>query len=173
VLYAGSSDGHVYALDASNGTELWRFVTGDSVTSSPAVADGVVYIGSADDRLYAFDLAGGLASAVAANWHVATGYTHMRRLTVNAVPRHATVTVSCAGPGCPFAEETVRDPGRVVALANPLQTARLRPGTHVKVSIAASHAPGKVVTYTIRHKAPPEEAQLCMASIGRSTRACP
>jgi len=33
--------------------ELWRFVTGDLVVSSPTVANGVVYVGSEDKNLYA------------------------------------------------------------------------------------------------------------------------
>ena len=36
-------------------TRLWSFATGSSVTSSPAVAGGMVYVGSSDDKLYAFD----------------------------------------------------------------------------------------------------------------------
>lgn len=38
----------------------WKFHTGGSVTSSPAVANGVVYVGSADHNLYALDSATGL-----------------------------------------------------------------------------------------------------------------
>jgi len=45
-VYFGSSDGHVYALDAGTGDEIWRFDTDGSVISSPNVIDGVVYIGS-------------------------------------------------------------------------------------------------------------------------------
>ncbi|KAJ1496523.1 hypothetical protein T484DRAFT_1874485, partial [Baffinella frigidus] len=36
----------VYALDAASGDKLWDFATGDSVLSSPAVADGSVFVGS-------------------------------------------------------------------------------------------------------------------------------
>ena len=38
---------------------LWRYTTGGSVESTPAVADGVVYVGSADQHLYALDAASG------------------------------------------------------------------------------------------------------------------
>jgi len=44
VVYFGSDDGNVYALNASTGTKLWSFATGNPVDSSPAVANGVVYI---------------------------------------------------------------------------------------------------------------------------------
>ncbi|MFO1338366.1 MAG: PQQ-binding-like beta-propeller repeat protein [Burkholderiaceae bacterium] len=55
----GSSDGHVYALDAASGALRWKFRTGDVVHASPAVADGRVFVGSWDGRFYALDLASG------------------------------------------------------------------------------------------------------------------
>jgi outer membrane protein assembly factor BamB len=62
VLYVGSGDGNVYALNAASGARLWSFATGSVVGSSPAVANGMVYVGSDDRNLYAFDLAGGTAA---------------------------------------------------------------------------------------------------------------
>ena len=59
VVYVGSDDHQVYALDAATGTELWIFTTGDVVKSTPTVSDGVVYVGSNDRRLYALDAATG------------------------------------------------------------------------------------------------------------------
>ena len=53
VVYVGSYDGYVYALNASNGTLLWRYLTGNGVYSSPVVVNGVVYVGSLDDYVYA------------------------------------------------------------------------------------------------------------------------
>ena len=55
VVYVGSKDGRLYALDAETGQEKWRFKTDGQVYSSPAVAGGMVYIGSLDGRLYALD----------------------------------------------------------------------------------------------------------------------
>ena len=55
VVYVGSWDGRLYALDAETGQEKWRFKTDGQVYSSPAVAGGMVYIGSLDGRLYALD----------------------------------------------------------------------------------------------------------------------
>jgi outer membrane protein assembly factor BamB len=55
VLYVGSYDHRVYALDSHTGEKLWDFPTGRSITSTPAVHDGVVYIGSRDHYVYALD----------------------------------------------------------------------------------------------------------------------
>ena len=59
VVYFGSGDGNVYALDAASGALHWKFATGDVVHASPAYADGVVYFGSWDSRFYAVDAATG------------------------------------------------------------------------------------------------------------------
>lgn len=55
VLYVGSDDNKVYALDAATGAELWSFQTGDVIRSSATVVDGVVYVGSNDNHVYALD----------------------------------------------------------------------------------------------------------------------
>ena len=52
-IYAGSSDGGLYAV-SPNGTLNWRFQAGNSIASSPAVgADGTIYFGCSDDYVYA------------------------------------------------------------------------------------------------------------------------
>ncbi len=56
VVYVGSWDSDVHALDASSGELRWRYQTGDDVWSSPAVAGGVVYVGSLDDYVYAITI---------------------------------------------------------------------------------------------------------------------
>jgi outer membrane protein assembly factor BamB len=69
VVYVGSSaDRNVYALNASSGTKLWSFTTGDLVLSSPSVVNGVVYVGSGDDNVYALN-----ASTGAKLWNYTTG----------------------------------------------------------------------------------------------------
>jgi outer membrane protein assembly factor BamB len=60
-LYIGSSDGHLYALDAATGAKRWSYPAGDSITSSPAVANGVVYVGCNNRRLHAVDARTGKA----------------------------------------------------------------------------------------------------------------
>ena len=55
VVYAGSDDNFVYALDAASGQMLWSFETGDAIRSTPTVAGGAVYVGSNDNHVYALD----------------------------------------------------------------------------------------------------------------------
>jgi eukaryotic-like serine/threonine-protein kinase len=55
VLYFGSSDHNVYAVNANTGALIWKYQTGGIVHSSPAVHDDVLYIGSWDTYLYAID----------------------------------------------------------------------------------------------------------------------
>jgi outer membrane protein assembly factor BamB len=55
IVYVGSDDKKVYALDALAGTVIWTKTTGDRVRSSASVTGGVVYIGSDDNKVYALD----------------------------------------------------------------------------------------------------------------------
>ena len=55
VVYFGSGDGRVYAVDAGSGEVRWRFATGGRVRSSPAVVEGRIFVGSADGTLHALD----------------------------------------------------------------------------------------------------------------------
>jgi outer membrane protein assembly factor BamB len=59
VVYVGSDDKRLYAIDAATGREKWHFATGSLVRSSPAVVDGFVYFGSYDATFYALDAASG------------------------------------------------------------------------------------------------------------------
>ncbi len=59
VVYVGSFNGKLYALNASTGTEKWHYITGTAIYSSPAVANGVVYVGSNDKNLYALNASTG------------------------------------------------------------------------------------------------------------------
>jgi len=77
VVYVGSIDHNVYALDAATGTKLWNFTTGDEVDSAPAVVNGVVYVGSLDSNVYALDAATG-----AELWRFATGLGGFSSATV-------------------------------------------------------------------------------------------
>ena len=54
VVYVGSADGNVYALNANTGAKLWGTATSGGVNSSPTVVNGTVYVGSGDE-VYAAD----------------------------------------------------------------------------------------------------------------------
>jgi outer membrane protein assembly factor BamB len=63
-IYLASTDGSVYAI-SPQGTQLWRYDTGDVVRSSPVLgrtssgAGRIVYVGGGDGNLYALDAATG------------------------------------------------------------------------------------------------------------------
>jgi len=59
VVYVGSQDENVYALNAATGAKIWSFRTGGGVVPSAAVADGMVYVGSDDRNVYALNAATG------------------------------------------------------------------------------------------------------------------
>ncbi|HEX4295789.1 MAG TPA: PQQ-binding-like beta-propeller repeat protein [Rhizomicrobium sp.] len=70
ILYAGTRDGHLLALDAATGAQRWSAVTAAAIVSSPTVSDGTVYVTSNDHKLYAFDAATG-----AQRWASLTDYS--------------------------------------------------------------------------------------------------
>ncbi len=68
MLYVGSLDGKLYALDARTGEFRWSFATGGQIWSSPAIANGIVYFGSYDHIVYALN-----ATTGALVWSYQTG----------------------------------------------------------------------------------------------------
>ncbi|MFN8180090.1 MAG: PQQ-binding-like beta-propeller repeat protein [bacterium] len=54
VVYVGSNDGRLYALDLRTGAELWRWDLGVPIESSPAIAGNMLYVAAEDEHLYAF-----------------------------------------------------------------------------------------------------------------------
>ena len=45
MVFVGSNDHNVYALNQSTGAKIWNYSTGARVISSPAVVNGVVFVG--------------------------------------------------------------------------------------------------------------------------------
>jgi outer membrane protein assembly factor BamB len=59
VLFVGSDDGHLYALDARTGSEHWSFDAGVAIKGSAVAMDGVVAVADADGTLHVVDQATG------------------------------------------------------------------------------------------------------------------
>jgi len=59
MVYFGSNDHRLYAVDLETGEKKWEFKTDGRVASSPAVSNGVVYFLSYDSNFYALDAATG------------------------------------------------------------------------------------------------------------------
>jgi len=56
MVYFGSNDSKVYAINMWTGELIWSFSTGSAgIYSSPAVAYGIVYIGANDNKTYALN----------------------------------------------------------------------------------------------------------------------
>ena len=68
IVYVGSWDHNVYALNANTGTKIWNYTTGAFVESSPTVANGIVYVGSDDRNVYALN-----ANTGTKIWNYTTG----------------------------------------------------------------------------------------------------
>jgi outer membrane protein assembly factor BamB len=56
VIYFGSDDGNIYAVDAESGRHLWKCGTNGAVASSPAVENGTLFATSYDGKLYAVNV---------------------------------------------------------------------------------------------------------------------
>jgi eukaryotic-like serine/threonine-protein kinase len=60
IVYIGSADGHLIAIEEKSGVEKWRFKTNGPIHSIPVVAEGLVFFGSYDHHLYALDAVSGM-----------------------------------------------------------------------------------------------------------------
>lgn len=56
LLFIGSRDKHLHAINQETGEVAWKFPTGARVESSPIVFDNGLIAGSSDGRIYALDL---------------------------------------------------------------------------------------------------------------------
>lgn len=71
IVYIGSEDGCLYAINEKNGKIRWKYKTGGAVHSSPAIFNNTVYIGSFDGYFYAIDTRTGHLK-----WKFKTGGEH-------------------------------------------------------------------------------------------------
>lgn len=59
VVYIGSTNGVLTALEARSGHMLWKFQAGEGIYSTPTVQNGSIYVGDIDGFVYAVDAATG------------------------------------------------------------------------------------------------------------------
>src|SRR6188474_1244404 len=59
LVVVGSTDGSLYGVNRSDGTQRWKFDTRGPIMSSPAIALGLVFVSSVDGNIYAVDSATG------------------------------------------------------------------------------------------------------------------
>jgi hypothetical protein len=111
-----------------------------------------------------------IASAIKTEW-LSGSTTKVVRLTVENVPKGATVKVKCKGAkhakhkgGCPFASKTYREPNgkSALALKSRFRHAKLQPGTVITIDITAPGSIGKEVRYTIRKRHLPKSKTYCL-----------
>jgi outer membrane protein assembly factor BamB len=117
-VFVGSNDGNVSALDAGTGERHWRFQTGDTVRSSPTVANvsagtgpatgQTVFVGSNDGHVYALD-----ADPTWSNGSHLDGDARWRFETGGPVRSSPTVANVSSGPTTVFVGS---DDGHVYAL---------------------------------------------------------
>lgn len=80
LVYVGSNNGNLYALNAASGALLWQYTTGGTVGSSPVVANGAVLVGSDDHYVYALN-----ASTGALIWNLTGNSVASSPTVVNAI----------------------------------------------------------------------------------------
>jgi hypothetical protein len=54
IVYVGSSDEHVYAIDLKTGKQVWSYKTDGAVEATACVVGDIVFIGSSDSFLYKY-----------------------------------------------------------------------------------------------------------------------
>ncbi|MCH7605662.1 MAG: PQQ-binding-like beta-propeller repeat protein [Chloroflexi bacterium] len=59
IVYFGSHDGNVYAVNLDTQKEKWRYTTGGAVAGRPLLFQDLVVVGSFDKKLYGIDLSSG------------------------------------------------------------------------------------------------------------------
>ena len=73
-LYLGTFGGKMLALNATSGNLVWSFdIGGDSIQSSPAIADGMVFFGGFDRNIWALDAVGNGDGTTDEIWNYTTG----------------------------------------------------------------------------------------------------
>ena len=88
MVYVGSGDHHLYALDLNQGELLWKFKTGNKVRSTPLIHENKLYAPSFDGVVYVLDPANGkqLWKFETDGAHLNSGNFGWDRNAINASP---------------------------------------------------------------------------------------
>jgi eukaryotic-like serine/threonine-protein kinase len=91
-VYFGSTDKHLYALNATTGEVAWSFVADEAIHSSPVIHNGKVFFGTWGTKIYALDAETGIEL-----WHHQGGtdpqYFAMQGITATPVADNNNVYV--------------------------------------------------------------------------------
>lgn len=71
IVYMGSEDRFLYAIEEKSGTAKWKFKTNGAIHSSPSILDNIIYFGSFDGNYYAVNTKDGKLI-----WKFKTGGEH-------------------------------------------------------------------------------------------------
>lgn len=71
IVYIGSEDGFLYAIEEKSGNLKWKFKTHDAIHSSPGIFENILYFGSFDGNYYAVNTQNGKLL-----WKFKTGGEH-------------------------------------------------------------------------------------------------
>lgn len=170
-LYVASIDAHtVYALDATTGETLWRYVAGARVDSPPTIYQGGVLFGSADGWVYCLRAADGelawrFRAAPDDRHHVAYGQVE------SVWPLPGSVLVQ-DGPSAASGQAVAYCvAGRSMFLDGGLRLLRLDPKTGAKLSetVLDDRDPetGQNLQSLIKHKKMPVSLPDVLSSDGR------
>jgi hypothetical protein len=100
---------------------------------------------------------------VSASWSVRRGYVLLRRLVVSRIPVGATVTVGCAGEGCPFRSRRLsRSGGGTASATKAFAKRRLRSGAAVAVRVTKPGAIGRLVSFKVSSAKTPTRRVQCL-----------
>ena len=88
VIYVGSNDGFLYALDAAAGTERWRVALDTSISASPCIVDGSIVVPDDEGTVYSVAKANGRIE-----WRTATSSRASPSNTLPSSPAAADGTV--------------------------------------------------------------------------------
>ncbi|MGE6356340.1 PQQ-binding-like beta-propeller repeat protein [Flavobacterium sp. NPDC079362] len=71
IVYIGSEDGFLYAIEEKSGNLKWKFKTNGAIHSSPSIFENIIYFGSFDGNYYAINTQNGKLI-----WKFKTGGEH-------------------------------------------------------------------------------------------------